>query len=126
MVPRQYLRTSFAFSQSGALALGLKPNFAAWFQLRIFRYWIGSQLLQSEAVRGASQGAPGLVRMTPSEVEQKLRVPVFALTGTARRTYSWQRRCVQAPDSLKRNPLLMHQPSWEQASLVSESSKRSA
>jgi hypothetical protein len=51
--------------------------------------------LHSDTLTGEVRGGPVLKRITPSEVEQKLRVPVLLSTGLAITTYSWHWCCLQ-------------------------------
>ncbi len=51
-------------------------------------YFIGAHVRHSVAPTGAVNGSPVLKRIIPSEVEQKLLVPVLLSTGVATTTYS--------------------------------------
>ena len=46
-------------------------------------YWSGAHFKHSDALIGAVNGVVVLNRITRSEVEQKLRVPVLVLIGVA-------------------------------------------
>src|ERR1051325_3641137 len=57
---------------------------------------------------GAVSGGPILVRIKPSELEQKFRVPVLVLTGVASATYCAHCPCKHAAVMWKRKPDFSH------------------
>src|SRR5882724_9686920 len=75
---------------------------------------------------GWAIGSTTLKRITPSEVVQKLLVPVFADSGMATTTYSLQRSVLQVAFMLKRYPDLLHQAPDVQLEFPSVLSIRSA
>ena len=68
----------------------------------------GVHLRHLAAEMGEVSGGPTSDRMTASDVEQKLRVPVLLLTGVATTTYSTQGCILQVVVMVKRYPDLMH------------------
>jgi hypothetical protein len=89
-------------------------------------YYSGGHALHSDTLTGASRGAPPLYRITPSEVEQKLLVPVLVATGVATDTYSLHTSCLQRLLSRKRYPDFIHQASAVQLAFPSVASMRFA
>ena len=65
-------------------------------------------------------------RTTPSDVEQKLLVPVLSLTGVARTTYSLHFRILHVLAMLNRYPDFVHQLPAVQVESASEASTHPA
>src|SRR5437899_3031934 len=87
-------------------------------------YWRAFHRLQSATLSGTVNGPSALARITPSDVEQKLLVPVFLSTGVAIATNSMHDCFLHTPVSLKRYPDFVHhalavQLSFPRVSLIS-------
>src|ERR1700693_2734334 len=85
-------------------------------------YCSGCHALHSATLIGEVRRASILNRMTPSDVEQKLRPPVLVATGVATTTYSLHTCCRQTPVALKRNPDFVHHAPAVQLAPASEAS----
>jgi len=84
----------------------------------ITRYCSGAHVRQSAAVTGKVRGGPLRKRITASDAEQKLLVPVLVLTGVATTTYSSQRCFLQSAVMLNWYPDFVHQAPEVQLGLL--------
>ena len=89
-------------------------------------YWMGDQPRHSDALTREFNGGPTFRWITPSDVEQKLRVPVLLLTGVATTTYSLHTRNLHIAVTWNWYPDFVHHASPVQLVLARDSSMRPA